>query len=145
MYAVSWGAACGCARCRILFLCMTSHSAMAAALKNCSHRSPKRTKVMVEEIKTAIQSGNRFFITSHVRLDGDALGSELALYLMLKGLGKQAVVCNQDPTPEQYRFLPAAEYIVHTVDNPEEYDVGVILDCSEAERVGSILPYLMEI
>jgi phosphoesterase RecJ-like protein len=100
---------------------------------------------MVEEIKTAIQSGNRFFITSHVRLDGDALGSELALYLMLKGLGKQAVVCNQDPTPEQYRFLPAAEHIVQTVDNPEEYDVGFILDCSEAERVGSILPYLTEI
>ncbi len=30
-----------------------------------------------------------------MRLDGDALGSELALYLMLKDLGKEAVIYNQ--------------------------------------------------
>ncbi len=100
---------------------------------------------MIEEIKAAIHSGQNFFITSHVRLDGDALGSELALYLMLKGLGKQAVVCNQDETPEQYRFLPAAEHIVHSVDSVEEYDAGFLLDCSEAERVGSVSAYLSDI
>lgn len=93
---------------------------------------------MIKEILAAISSGNKFFITAHVRLDGDALGSELALYLMLKDLGKEAVICNQDPTPEHYRFLPAAEQIVHHVDRIEEYDVGLILDCSELERVGNI-------
>lgn len=93
---------------------------------------------MIKEILAAISSGNKFFITAHVRLDGDALGSELALYLMLKDLGKEVVICNQDPTPEHYRFLPAAEQIVHHVDRIEEYDVGLILDCSELERVGNI-------
>ncbi len=93
---------------------------------------------MIKEILAAISSGNKFFITAHVRLDGDALGSELALYLMLKDLGKEAVICNQDPTPEHYRFLPAAGHIVHLVDHIEEYDVGFILDCSELERVGNI-------
>ncbi|HPV48069.1 MAG TPA: bifunctional oligoribonuclease/PAP phosphatase NrnA [Smithellaceae bacterium] len=97
---------------------------------------------MIEEIKAAIHAGKNFFITSHVRLDGDALGSELALYLMLKGMGKRAVVCNQDATPEQYRFLPAAEHIVHGVENAHDYDTGFLLDCSEAQRVGNVSTYL---
>ena len=59
---------------------------------------------MIKEILAAISSGKKFLITAHVRLDGDALGSELALYLMLKDLGKEAVIYNQDATPEHYRF-----------------------------------------
>ncbi len=71
---------------------------------------------MIKEILAAISQGKKFLITAHVRLDGDALGSELALYLMLKDLGKEAVIYNQDATPEHYRFLPAAEHIVHDLD-----------------------------
>jgi len=93
---------------------------------------------MVKEILAAISSGKKFLITAHVRLDGDALGSELALYLMLKDLGKEVVICNQDPTPEHYRFLPAAEHIVHDLEHIEKYDVGFVLDCSELDRVGKI-------
>ncbi len=93
---------------------------------------------MIKEIIAAIDSGKNFLITAHVRLDGDALGSELALYLMLKDLGKEVVIYNQDATPEHYRFLPAAEHIVHDVENIEKYDVGFILDCSELDRLGRI-------
>jgi len=93
---------------------------------------------MIKEIISAISSGKKFLITAHVRLDGDALGSELALYLMLQGLGKEAVVYNEDATPEHYRFLPAAESIVHDVENIEKYDVCFILDCSELDRLGKI-------
>jgi phosphoesterase RecJ-like protein len=60
---------------------------------------------MIKEIISAISSGKRFLITAHVRLDGDALGSELALAWMLKDLGKEAVIYNQDATPGHYRFL----------------------------------------
>jgi phosphoesterase RecJ-like protein len=91
---------------------------------------------MVSKIITAINNGLSFLITSHVRLDGDALGSELALYLMLTGLGKKAVVYNQDNTPQQYRFLPAVKHIIHELDNINQYDVVFILDCSELERIG---------
>jgi phosphoesterase RecJ-like protein len=91
---------------------------------------------MIKEIIKAIKKGQSFLITAHVRLDGDALGSELALYLMLKDLGKRAVVYNQDSTPEHYRFLPAAKHIVHDLGDPEQYDIAFVLDCSELERVG---------
>ena len=60
----------------------------------------------------------------------------MALSLMLRELGKNVVVYNQDHTPERYRFLPAAQNIVHDINNIEQYDVGIILDCSELARVG---------
>ena len=93
---------------------------------------------MIKDIIAAVASGKRFLITAHVRLDGDALGSELALCRLLSDLGKEAVVCNQDATPGHYRFLPGAERIVHDPVRPELYDVGFVLDCSELERVGEI-------
>lgn len=93
---------------------------------------------MIKEIIAAIAQGKKFFITAHVRLDGDALGAELALYKMLTDLGKEAVVCNQDPTPYHYRFLPGAESIVHEVKDIAAYDVGFVLDCSELDRVGKL-------
>ncbi len=91
---------------------------------------------MFKEIIAAINEGQNFLITSHIRLDGDALGSELAVYLMLRGLGKSAVIYNQDSTPEHYRFLPAAENIVHTPGDLEQYDAAFVLDCSDLERIG---------
>jgi phosphoesterase RecJ-like protein len=91
---------------------------------------------MANKIIAAINEGKSFVITAHVRLDGDALGSELALYLMLKDMGKKAVIYNQDETPTQYRFLPGAQNIVNELDNIGQYDVGVVLDCSNLERVG---------
>ena len=91
---------------------------------------------MISEIIKAIKEGHNFLITAHVRLDGDALGSELALYLMLKEMGKKAVVYNQDRTPERYQFLPAAHNISHTLNNIEQYDTCIVLDCSDLTRVG---------
>jgi bifunctional oligoribonuclease and PAP phosphatase NrnA len=91
---------------------------------------------MADKIVAAINEGKSFLITAHIRLDGDALGSELALYLMLKDMGKKAVIYNQDPTPERYRFLTGAEAIVHELGDIGQYDVGFVLDCSDLQRVG---------
>ena len=91
---------------------------------------------MISEIIKAINEGQNFLITAHVRLDGDALGSELAVYLMLKEMGKKAVVYNKDRTPERYQFLPAAHNISHTLSNVEQYDTCIVLDCSDLNRVG---------
>lgn len=91
---------------------------------------------MFQKIIDIIYRYNTFLITSHVRLDGDALGSELALYDSLRQLGKKAAIFNHDQTPENYRFLPGAEQIHNKLHNIEEFDAVFILDCSELERVG---------
>ena len=91
---------------------------------------------MISEIIKAINEGHNFLITAHVRLDGDALGSELAVYLMLKEMGKKAVIYNRDHTPERYQFLPAVHNIVHSISDIEHYDTCFVLDCSDLTRVG---------
>lgn len=91
---------------------------------------------MIQEIVEQIQNNQTFLITAHVRLDGDALGAELALQHFLAEMGKTAVVYNQDPTPVNYRFLPGAPEIVHVLGETDGYDIVFVLDCSELERVG---------
>ena len=91
---------------------------------------------MLQRISELIDRHRIFLITAHERLDGDALGSELALYHILRSLGKEVTVYNQDGTPENYQFLPASDRIVHDVPALEPFEVAFILDCSELERVG---------
>lgn len=91
---------------------------------------------MLQEIIEQIERNKVFLITAHIRLDGDALGSELALYHLLRSLGKDAVIYNQDSIPQNYRFLPGSGAIVHAIGDPDHYDAAFILDCSELERVG---------
>jgi phosphoesterase RecJ-like protein len=91
---------------------------------------------MLNKIIDIINNNQSFLVTSHVRLDGDAIGSEMAMYQMLTHMKKIAVVYNQDETPGNYRFLPGTEKIVHILPDLEKYEVVVILDCSDLERIG---------
>jgi len=95
---------------------------------------------MIHRIIDLIDRYHKFLITAHVKLDGDALGSELALCRLLGNLGKEAVVYNQDSTPRNYRFLPGAGDIVHVLPAPAAFEAAFILDCSELERVGDAAP-----
>lgn len=91
----------------------------------------------MNKIIDVINTCRSFLVTSHVRLDGDALGSELAMYQMLTLMGKDAIVYNQDETPGNYRFLPGSDKIVHHLPDLDRYEVAFILDCSDLERIGN--------
>ena len=52
-----------------------------------------------------------FLVLTHYRPDGDAVGSQLALTLLLQGLGKQVAAWNDDPVPGKFRFLPHSDLI----------------------------------
>ncbi len=91
---------------------------------------------MLKQINELIDRRRSFLITAHERLDGDALGSELALYHLLRQKGKEATIYNQDETPENYRFLPESDRITNELPPIESFDTAFILDCSELKRVG---------
>jgi phosphoesterase RecJ-like protein len=91
---------------------------------------------MLRKISELIDRHRVFLISAHERLDGDAVGSELALALMLRSLGKEVTIYNQDPTPENYLFLPKSDGTVRTLPGPETFEVAFILDCSELQRIG---------
>ena len=106
---------------------------------------------MFQQISDLIGRYRVYLITAHERLDGDALGSELALYHMLRQMGKEATIYNQDGTPENYQFLDGSDRIIHELPPLGAFDAAFILDCSELERVGkeaekiAAIPHLVNI
>jgi len=91
----------------------------------------------LKRVAEAIKKHKTFLITTHTSPEGDALGSELALYRLLKKIGKQAVIINQDPIPQEYYFLPERERIKLYKDaHPPHFDCLVVLDCSDLSRTG---------
>ena len=93
-------------------------------------------ETILKSIIDQIRRCQSFLITSHVRPDGDAIGSELALYHILCSMGKEVVVYNQDATPSTYRFLPGSEIITNILNDTKAFEAAFLLDCSELGRVG---------
>src|SRR5579871_1952554 len=87
-------------------------------------------------LSSLIETYDRFVVTSHVRPDGDALGSEVGMVGLLRQKGKDVRVVNISRTPPRYDFLdPDGTLFEHfgTAVGPEELadrEVLVILDLS---------------
>lgn len=90
----------------------------------------------LEKVVACIKSNKRFLITTHLNVEGDALGSEIAFFRLLKSMGKQASIINQDSTPLEYNFLPQINRIKKFKKNCRNirFDCFVILDCSDLGR-----------
>jgi phosphoesterase RecJ-like protein len=100
---------------------------------------------MLQKIADVVRENQKFLITSHVRPDGDSIGSTLALYHILKNMGKTVTIYNQDRTPDNYSFLPGSDRIEHVLPAVEDFDAVFILDCSELDRVGDVAPRIANI
>jgi bifunctional oligoribonuclease and PAP phosphatase NrnA len=98
------------------------------------------TNSKFEEIGRVLREQQRFAILSHVRPDGDALGSQLALALSLKELGKTVRVWNEDGMLEKYSFVPGANLLSKPPSAPEDVDVALALDTAIQNRLGNTLP-----
>lgn len=94
----------------------------------------------LKKIIAQIRKNRNFLITAHVNLEGDALGSELAFYHLIKKLGKNAVIVNEDELPYGYDFLPYVDKVVKYRDNLKNinFDCFVALDCSDLKRTGEV-------
>jgi bifunctional oligoribonuclease and PAP phosphatase NrnA len=90
-----------------------------------------------EEIGRAFREHQGFAILSHVRPDGDALGSQLALALSLKQLGKDVRVWNEDGMLEKYSFLARAQLLTKPPSAAEDVDVAIALDTAIQNRLGT--------
>ena len=90
-----------------------------------------------QEIAAVLRANQRFVVLSHVRPDGDALGSQLAMGLSLKLLGKDVEIWNEDGMLEKYSFLPRAELLTKPPAEPQDFDVVVALDTAIENRLGT--------
>src|SRR3990172_4947640 len=90
-----------------------------------------------------VHSHDRFLLTSHIRPDCDALGSELGLALVLESLGKHALIVNAQETPPNLRFIdPQRRLKTLGVDvQPHELEaceVLMVLDTSAWAQLGTM-------
>jgi phosphoesterase RecJ-like protein len=76
--------------------------------------------------------------------EGDALGSQLALYEFLKSKGKDVIMINSDDVPSRYDFMPFSGEILSfnqykiVVENNKKSEVLFIVDCPNQERIGLV-------
>ena len=89
---------------------------------------------------TLFDQYHTFALSTHIHPDGDAIGSELGLYLFLTKLGKSVKIFNTDVVPPNYRFLPFWDRIesAHSVGTYRP-EVLIVLDASTLARIGTRL------
>jgi bifunctional oligoribonuclease and PAP phosphatase NrnA len=87
------------------------------------------------ELSNLIDANQTFVISSHVSLDGDSIGSQLAFYWYLTSKGKTVQIFTHDPVPAKFGFLQNAGMIRQ--EKPAcGFDVLIVLDCSNPHRLG---------
>lgn len=91
----------------------------------------------LDEIAARLRAAGRIVLASHVRPDGDAIGSCVALGHSLGEMGKSVVILNQDPVPGNLAFLPGTELVRRPGEVPlDGAEIVVFLDTAARGRVG---------
>jgi bifunctional oligoribonuclease and PAP phosphatase NrnA len=83
-----------------------------------------------------LERHSSFVIMSHVRPDGDAIGSQVALGFALMKMGKTVYLINEDGVPESLAFLNGSEKVTKPPSEPLEVEVAIALDTATKPRLG---------
>jgi len=94
--------------------------------------------VSIRKILGTIQTNKTFLISTHVNPDADGLTSELVLAMCLKSLGKKVHIINADKALGMYLFLPKKHLLKELRHTEVPYDVAIILDCGDLDRIGPV-------
>jgi phosphoesterase RecJ-like protein len=98
----------------------------------------------MDQIIRYLRNSDHILVATHTHPDGDAIGSLIAMGLCLDGLNKKTTLYNESPIPAVYRFLPATNRVVRDIKN-ENYDLAVILDCGDLQRIGKAVSAVRQI
>ncbi len=91
---------------------------------------------MLSQVVELIENKNKFGITTHIKPDGDGVGSSLGLCWLLRSLGKEAEVIVHGDVPPAYQTLPGANEIRDVKAIDKDYDAIFVIECSDVNRPG---------
>jgi phosphoesterase RecJ-like protein len=89
---------------------------------------------VLQQIKERLDGSQKPLILSHIRPDGDAIGSLISMGLVLQKAGKVPCLVLEDGLPAKYRFLKGSELIVKKPADTN--DLVISVDCSDIRRLG---------
>lgn len=99
---------------------------------------------MLDDVLALVRENERFFVTTHLGPDGDALGSQIALGRFLEKLGKTVAMVNSDEVSYNLDWMPGVEDVevfdgsMHQREALAEADVVFVLDTNDEERLGKV-------
>jgi len=88
----------------------------------------------IAAINERLGKAQKILISSHVRPDGDAIGSLLGLGLALQNAGKTVQMVLADGVPANFRYLEGSDRVRKEPD--EEFDTFITVDCADFKRLG---------
>jgi bifunctional oligoribonuclease and PAP phosphatase NrnA len=94
------------------------------------------TDKLTGEIRDRLEKARNVVVASHVRPDGDAVGSLLGLGLTLKDAGKSVQMVLADGVPSSFKHLEGSELILKKPEG--EHDTFITVDCADLKRVGKV-------
>ena len=89
---------------------------------------------IIGAIKARLETAKKVIVASHVRPDGDAIGSLLGLGLALQNAGKSVQMVLVDGVSASFRHLEGSQLIVKEPQG--EHDTFITVDCADFKRVG---------
>jgi len=90
---------------------------------------------LFKKVWEKIKSSENIVLIAHVNPDGDALGSSLGLYSVLKKMNKKVKVFNATkPLPMYLDFLPGFNKVTNQL--PKKIDLMISVDCGSFDRLG---------
>ena len=92
---------------------------------------------LVQAASHRINAAYRILVVSHIRPDGDSIGSMLGLGLSLQEAGKEVQFVSADGVPTSFRHLIGSEQIRYQPEG--EFDLICFVDCSDLERAGQAM------
>lgn len=98
----------------------------------------------MNKFKELVESSKKIYVASHINPDGDNLGSLTAIYTLLKNLGKDVYMIEDDNVPKHLMFLPNINYSVKSIDLSNDCDLFISVDCADFERLGNSACKLFE-
>src|SRR3989338_1044039 len=90
-----------------------------------------------QDISKLLNEKTRILLATDQRPDGDAIGSMIGMFsAILSAGGKEVVMFSKDPVPENLRFLPGCQNIVHEIPKDFSPEVLIGLDYGDFDRLG---------
>lgn len=94
------------------------------------------------KLETFLSKYDKFVISTHESPDWDGLGGEIAMFELLKKLGKKPLIVNSDPTPDNFLFLDL-EHDINVINGsytlPGDIDeyAQFVLDTNDYDNIGA--------
>lgn len=82
-----------------------------------------------------IKAAKKIAVITHMRPDGDAVGSAFSLTLALKNMGKNCVVCDESDLPSNLTFISQAAWLEKEL--PDDADLYIAVDSADVARLGA--------